>query len=87
MSALPNVLLQSDPDTTETQEWLDALEAVMAAEGPERAHFLLEKLIESARTRLAGSVPLFPAFEPDVSTTNKTLIGKEVVASCAVQDS
>ena len=54
MSALPNVLLQSDPDTTETQEWLDALEAVMAAEGPERAHFLLEKLIESARTRGAN---------------------------------
>jgi len=51
MSALPNVLLQSDPDTTETQEWLDALEAVMTAEGPERAHFLLERLIEDARLR------------------------------------
>ena len=51
MSALPNVLLQSDPDTTETQEWLDALEAVMAAEGPERAHYLLERMIEDARLR------------------------------------
>lgn len=40
MSALPNVLLQSDPDTIETQEWLDALEAVVSTEGPERAHFL-----------------------------------------------
>ena len=51
MSALPNVLLQSDPDTIETQEWLDALEAVMTAEGPERAHFLLERMIEDARLR------------------------------------
>ncbi|HNB04369.1 MAG TPA: pyruvate dehydrogenase (acetyl-transferring), homodimeric type [Thauera aminoaromatica] len=51
MSALPNVLLQSDPDTAETQEWLDALEAVMAAEGPERAHYLLERMIEDARLR------------------------------------
>jgi len=51
MSALPNVLLQSDPDTAETQEWLDALEAVMTAEGPERAHYLLERMIEDARLR------------------------------------
>ena len=51
MSALPNSLLPSDPDTQETQEWLDALEAVMAAEGPERAHYLLERMIEDARLR------------------------------------
>ncbi len=54
MSALPNVLLQSDPDATETREWLDALEAVVAAEGPERAHYLIEKLIEAARQRGAN---------------------------------
>ncbi|MBK8337115.1 MAG: pyruvate dehydrogenase (acetyl-transferring), homodimeric type [Sterolibacteriaceae bacterium] len=54
MSALPNVLLQSDPDTAETREWLDALEAVVAAEGPERAHYLIEKLIEAARLRGAN---------------------------------
>jgi pyruvate dehydrogenase E1 component len=54
MSALPNVLLQSDPDATETREWLDALEAVVATEGPERAHYLIEKLIEAARQRGAN---------------------------------
>ena len=54
MSALPNVLLQSDPDSAETREWLDALEAVVAAEGPERAHYLIEKLIEAARLRGAN---------------------------------
>ena len=46
MSALPNVLLQSDPDAEETREWLDALEAVIEQEGPERAHYLIEKLVE-----------------------------------------
>ncbi len=38
-----------DIDPTETQEWLDALEGVFQAEGVERAHFLLEKLIDKAR--------------------------------------
>jgi len=38
-----------DSDDIETQEWLDALEAVIDTEGPERAHFLLERLIDKAR--------------------------------------
>ena len=38
-----------DPDPQETQEWLDALQAVLEREGPDRAHYLLEKLIEKAR--------------------------------------
>ena len=38
-----------DKDPEETREWQDALEAVIAHEGPERAHFLLEKLIDQAR--------------------------------------
>ncbi|MEY3201527.1 MAG: pyruvate dehydrogenase (acetyl-transferring), homodimeric type, partial [Pseudomonadota bacterium] len=49
MAALPNVLLQSDPDAQETQEWLDALEAVIEQEGDERAHYLIERLLELAR--------------------------------------
>jgi len=39
-----------DYDPQETQEWLDALESVLENEGTERAHFLLEQLIEKART-------------------------------------
>lgn len=42
-------MMQTDVDPQETQEWLDALEAVLAEEGPERAHYLLESLIEKAR--------------------------------------
>ncbi|MGE0357539.1 MAG: pyruvate dehydrogenase (acetyl-transferring), homodimeric type [Burkholderiales bacterium] len=38
-----------DIDPLETREWVDSLEAVLAAEGPERAHFILECLIDKAR--------------------------------------
>jgi len=38
-----------DTDPVETREWVDALEAILAAEGPERAHFILESLIDKAR--------------------------------------
>ncbi len=48
MASLP------DYDPQETQEWLDALESVLANEGTERAHFLLEQLLEKARSSGAG---------------------------------
>ncbi|SFF25407.1 pyruvate dehydrogenase E1 component [Fontimonas thermophila] len=38
-----------DSDPQETREWLDALQAVLEREGPERAHFLLQTLVEKAR--------------------------------------
>ena len=38
-----------DTDAQETGEWLDALETVMEREGPPRAHYLLERMIEQAR--------------------------------------
>ena len=38
-----------DIDPQETQEWLEAIDAVLANEGTERAHFLLETLIDKAR--------------------------------------
>ncbi len=38
-----------DIDPQETQEWLDALEAVLENEGTERAHFLIERLVDKAR--------------------------------------
>jgi pyruvate dehydrogenase E1 component len=48
MSAQPNDL-RNDVDSQETREWMDALSAVINVEGPERAHFLLEQLLEHAR--------------------------------------
>ncbi len=38
-----------DIDPQETQEWLDALDAVLEFEGADRAHYLIERLIEKAR--------------------------------------
>src|SRR4029450_1728093 len=38
-----------DADPQETREWLDALAGVLAVEGPDRAHFLIEQLIDAAR--------------------------------------
>lgn len=54
MSAQLDVLLAqaaNDPDSIETQEWLDALESVLDQEGPERAHYLLERMVDLARRR------------------------------------
>jgi pyruvate dehydrogenase E1 component len=38
-----------DSDKQETREWMDALSAVIQTEGPQRAHFLLEQMLEHAR--------------------------------------
>lgn len=45
-----------DIDPLETQEWLDALSAVIENEGVDRAHFLLEQLIDNAR-RSGSNLP------------------------------
>ncbi|MBZ0104220.1 MAG: pyruvate dehydrogenase (acetyl-transferring), homodimeric type [Sulfuricella denitrificans] len=50
MAAIP------DMDPQETQEWLDALDAVLELEGVERAHFLLEQMIDKAR-RSGANLP------------------------------
>jgi pyruvate dehydrogenase E1 component len=50
-SAVP-INQQFDSDTQETAEWVDALQAVIAAAGPERARFLLSRL--SAAAQQAG---------------------------------
>ena len=45
-----------DIDAVETQEWLEALEAVIEHEGVERAHYLLEQMIDKAR-RSGANLP------------------------------
>ena len=55
MSAQPDpqagLGIGTDADQQETREWMDALSAVIEKEGPERAHFLLEQLLEHARQK------------------------------------
>ncbi|ADQ83868.1 pyruvate dehydrogenase (acetyl-transferring), homodimeric type [Methylovorus sp. MP688] len=41
--------LTPDIDPQETHEWLEAIDAVLENEGSERAHFLLETLVDKAR--------------------------------------
>jgi pyruvate dehydrogenase E1 component len=68
MSAMP-LAAPSDADPQETREWLEALQAIIAHEGPERAHFILEQLIAlghqtginmpySANTEYINSIPV-----------------------------
>jgi pyruvate dehydrogenase E1 component len=38
-----------DKDPFETRDWIDSLESVLEVEGVERAHFLLEQMIDKAR--------------------------------------
>jgi pyruvate dehydrogenase E1 component len=45
-----------DIDPLETREWLDALEGVIAREGPDRAHWIIEQLIDRA-----APAPTFPS--------------------------
>ncbi|AKH21579.1 pyruvate dehydrogenase (acetyl-transferring), homodimeric type [Sedimenticola thiotaurini] len=41
--------MKPDIDPEETREWLEALEAVLENEGTERAHYLIESLVDKAR--------------------------------------
>ena len=70
MSAVPNSVPESDDpsdsDPLETREWLDSLDAVIDREGPERAHFLLEALIE--RSRRSGAFIPYSANTAYVNT-------------------
>ncbi len=50
-----------DTDTQETAEWRQALMTVLANEGPERAKFLLDELVRTARTNNVG-------WQPELST-------------------
>ncbi len=63
----------SDDDPQETQEWLDSLDSVIKNEGPERAHFLLEQLVEKAR-RSGAHLP----YSANTAYVNTIPIGNEI---------
>ncbi|MCA1715123.1 MAG: pyruvate dehydrogenase E1 component, partial [Gammaproteobacteria bacterium] len=57
-----NELLQDDPDPVETREWIESIKAVIDADGAQRAHQLLEGMVEL--TRHAGAqLPFAPTTE------------------------
>jgi pyruvate dehydrogenase E1 component len=57
---------QPDIDPQETREWLEALEGVLEREGPDRAHFIIEQLID--RSRRSGTYLPFSATTAYVNT-------------------
>src|ERR1700689_4036487 len=72
MSAVPDEVLKyvadakADDDPQETAEWLEALDGVISAVGPNRAHYLIEKQIEFARVH--GEHLPFSANTPYINT-------------------
>jgi pyruvate dehydrogenase E1 component len=48
-----------DLDPTETREWLESIDSVLGTQGPERAHFLLNQMIDFAR-RSGAYLPYAP---------------------------
>jgi pyruvate dehydrogenase E1 component len=65
ISGLWRVLTQ-DLDPVETKEWLDAFDAVVENEGPERATFVLRKLLDHARMM---RVPMPPVLNTPYANT------------------
>src|SRR6201986_3155908 len=54
-----------DIEPVETQQWLESIDSVLRARGPERAHFLLEKLVDF--TRRSGA---YLPFKPNTAYLN-----------------
>ncbi|HVW69710.1 MAG TPA: pyruvate dehydrogenase (acetyl-transferring), homodimeric type [Steroidobacteraceae bacterium] len=69
MTDLPKL---EDLDPVETQEWLESIDSVLKLHGPERAHFILERLIDYTR-RSGGYLP----FKPNTAYVNSITVGRE----------
>src|ERR1700726_1807074 len=69
MTELPKL---EDLDPVETQEWLESIDSVLKEHGPERAHFLLERLIDY--TRRSGA---YLPFKPNTAYVNSIPTGRE----------
>ena len=57
---------RNDIDAVESQEWQEAIEDVILRDGPDRAHFLLDKAVQQARA--AGATLPFSATTPYQNT-------------------
>ena len=61
-----------DVDPAETREWLESIDSVLKAYGPERAHYLLEQLID--HTRRSGA---YLPFKPNTAYLNTISTGQQ----------
>ncbi|WP_460831784.1 pyruvate dehydrogenase (acetyl-transferring), homodimeric type [Lysobacter humi (ex Lee et al. 2017)] len=55
-------MLHDDPDPSESREWLESISAVIDRDGPQRAHQLLEGMVEVTR-RAGAHLPFNPTTE------------------------
>ena len=55
-------IMDTDADPKETREWMESLKAVLDHDGPERAHHLLERMVELTR-RAGAQLPFQPTTE------------------------
>ena len=55
-------ILEHDLDPAETQEWIEAMTAVLERDGSHRAHHLLERMVEVSR-RAGAHLPFQPTTE------------------------
>ena len=69
---MADVSKSDDLDPIETREWLESIDSVLKAQGPERAHFLLEKLIDY--TRRSGA---YLPFKPNTAYLNSISTGQQ----------
>jgi pyruvate dehydrogenase E1 component len=69
MTELPKL---QDLDPVETQEWLESIDSVLKTHGAQRAHFLLERLIDY--TRRSGA---YLPFKPNTAYVNTISTGQE----------
>ncbi|MBS3965140.1 MAG: pyruvate dehydrogenase (acetyl-transferring), homodimeric type [Methylomonas sp.] len=66
MNTTNDIVAKHDIDPQETQEWMEALQAVIEKEGSERANFLIEILLDTARQ--SGLDIPFSANTPYINT-------------------
>ena len=69
---MPELPKPEDLDPRETQDWLESIDSVLKTHGPERAHFLLERLIDY--TRRSGA---YLPFKPNTAYLNTISTGQQ----------
>jgi len=67
-----DVTPSQDLDPLETREWLESIDSVLRVQGPERAHFLIERLIDRAR-RSGAYLP----YRPNTAYVNTISVGQQ----------
>ncbi|MEO7775699.1 MAG: pyruvate dehydrogenase (acetyl-transferring), homodimeric type [Steroidobacteraceae bacterium] len=69
---MTDTLNTDDLDPVETHEWIESIDSVLRAGGPQRAHYLLERLIDY--TRRSGA---YLPFKPNTAYVNTISTGQE----------